>query len=381
MPCRARPRRAPRPRPRVASAPGSRQQKIQAVSPFTSCGTPIAAASRTAGWPTAADSSSAGPIRLPAMFIVSSERPCRNQKPSASTEAQSPCTQTPGIRDQYVSRYLSGSRQKPRVIPGNGPAADELADLAGADQRVAGVVDDVHRHPERRAAERARLDRADGSGREEAGADLGAARAVDDRHARTADVLGQPPVRLGVPRLARRDEGAQRREVGGRVAVGQQRARQRRREPERGDALLLDDAPEAVRRGPVGSALREDDRAAERADADDGPRAHDPAHVGGEVHDVAFVHVGLVGGLAGDRDEEPALHVQHALRLAGRPGGVGQQVRRLGVDLERRQAARPAVELERREHDVRLRARRADRLLEDLEHRHAAPAPRRLAPC
>src|SRR5882672_4375244 len=54
------------------------------------------------------------------MFTVSSLRPCRNQKPSPSTDAQSPCTQTPGMRDQYVSRYLSGSRQKPRVIPGNG---------------------------------------------------------------------------------------------------------------------------------------------------------------------------------------------------------------------------------------------------------------------
>ena len=96
-----RARRLPRARRRLD--PGSRQAKIHAVSPFTSCGTPIAAASRTAGWPTAADSSSAGPMRLPAMFSVSSERPCRNQKPSASTEAQSPCTHTPGMRDQYVS--------------------------------------------------------------------------------------------------------------------------------------------------------------------------------------------------------------------------------------------------------------------------------------
>src|SRR5919108_657570 len=32
----------------------------------------------------------------------------------------SPCAQMPGKRLQYVSRYRSGSRQKPRVIPGNG---------------------------------------------------------------------------------------------------------------------------------------------------------------------------------------------------------------------------------------------------------------------
>ena len=125
-------------------------------------------------------------------------------------------------------------------MPGERPAADELADLAGADERVAGVVDDVHRHPERRPADGARLDRPDRGRREEARADLGAAGAVDDRHARAADVLEEPAVRLGVPRLAGRDERAQRREVARRVAVREQRARERRREAERGDALLLD---------------------------------------------------------------------------------------------------------------------------------------------
>ena len=60
----------------------------------------MAPASATAGWPTSADSTSAGPSRLPATFIVSSERPWMNQKPSSSTRAQSPWTQTPGQRDQ-----------------------------------------------------------------------------------------------------------------------------------------------------------------------------------------------------------------------------------------------------------------------------------------
>src|SRR6185437_14450128 len=102
------------------AAPGTSAQNTQATSPLTSCGTPTAAASATKGCATTADSSSAGPSRLPAMFSVSSERPCRNQKPSSSTNAQSPCTQTPGSRRQYVSRYRSGSRQNPRVMPGNG---------------------------------------------------------------------------------------------------------------------------------------------------------------------------------------------------------------------------------------------------------------------
>src|SRR5581483_12513249 len=80
--------------------------------------------------------------------------------------------------------------------------ADELADLARPDERRAVLVDDVHRHPERGAPERARLDRADDRGREEAGADLGAARAVDHRDARAADRVEEPAVGLGIPRLA-----------------------------------------------------------------------------------------------------------------------------------------------------------------------------------
>ena len=70
---------------------------------MTSWGTPMTPASATAGWPTSTDSTSAGPSRLPAIFSVSSERPWMNQKPSASTYAQSPCTHTSGQRDQYVS--------------------------------------------------------------------------------------------------------------------------------------------------------------------------------------------------------------------------------------------------------------------------------------
>ena len=65
---------------------------------------PTAADSATAGCAASALSTSAGPIRLPAIDSVSSLRPCRNQKPSSSTLAQSPCTHTPGQRRQYVSR-------------------------------------------------------------------------------------------------------------------------------------------------------------------------------------------------------------------------------------------------------------------------------------
>ncbi len=70
------------------------------ASPFSSSGTPIAAAAATAGWATALASTSAGPTRLPATLRVSSDRPWMYQKPSASVAAQSPWIHRPGIRRQ-----------------------------------------------------------------------------------------------------------------------------------------------------------------------------------------------------------------------------------------------------------------------------------------
>ena len=87
-----------------SEAPSTSTTKPHRTSPFTSSGTPTAAASTTDGCDTSADSTSAGPSRFPASLIVSSLRPCRNQSPSSSTEAQSPCTHTSGHRDQYVAR-------------------------------------------------------------------------------------------------------------------------------------------------------------------------------------------------------------------------------------------------------------------------------------
>src|SRR4051794_12051531 len=111
--------------------------------------------------------------------------------------------------------------------PGERLPADELADLAAHGATFG--VDDVHRHPECRAAERARLDRRRRSGREEAGPDLGAAGAVDDRAASAADVLVEPAVGLRVPGLAGGDEDLKRGEVVALDelgAVGDQRAHQ-----------------------------------------------------------------------------------------------------------------------------------------------------------
>src|SRR5690242_5190784 len=47
-------------------------QKQTSASPFNSSGTPMAAASLTAGCATSTDSTSAGPMRFPATLIVSS---------------------------------------------------------------------------------------------------------------------------------------------------------------------------------------------------------------------------------------------------------------------------------------------------------------------
>ncbi len=273
-----------------------------------------------------------------------------------------------------------GVAPEPARHPRERLPADELADLAGADQRPALGVDDVHRHSRRRPADGAVLDRLRRTRPEEDRADLRPAGDVDDRAAPASHPLEEPAVRVGVPRLARRDDRPQRREVGLRISVGDQRADQRRGAPEHRHALLLDQPPEPVGR-PVGRAFGEDDRRAERTAADHSPGAHDPAHVGREVDDVTGMDVREVGGLPRDRDEQPAVDVEDALRLARRPRGVGEQVRMLRVDRERGQRAGAGGHLlvPRGDEHVLERRRLLPCLLEDLEHRHLASAAQRCA--
>jgi hypothetical protein len=102
--------------------------------------------------------------------------------------------------------------------------------------------------------------------------------------------------------------------------------------------------------------------------------------------------VGLVGDLARDRDQEAALHVEHALRRAGRARRVGEQVRVLRFDLERRELAGRVrnglvpPDVTPRAHprlpaapppddDVLDRRRDGERLVDERLHRHFAPAP------
>src|SRR5580765_6833399 len=210
--------------------------------------------------------------------------------------------------------------------------ADELADFAAH----GGAVRRVHVHvlAERRKAERDRLDRLGDAGREKAGADLGAAGAVHDRRRAAPDLVEEPTVRVLVPRLAGRAHRLQRRHVRLRVAFRNQRAHEGRRDAEHRHALGLDELPDPVRRK-VRCSLRVDDRRAAGAAADDGPRPHDPTHVRGEVDAIARLDVRLVGNLACDRDEEPALDVERSLRLTGRSRRVRKQVGMFGVDLLR----------------------------------------------
>ena len=214
---------------------------------------------------------------------------------------------------------------EPARHPGERLAADELADLAAHASALG--VDDVHRHPERGPAERARLDRHRRRRREEARADLGAARAVDDRAAPAADRSWSQRYGSGFHGSPVVTIVAQRREVGARGSPCGISARMSVGES---PSIVTRSARPAARAGPAASRARPRRRrsCAERAAADDGPRAHDPAHVGREVDDVAGADVGLVADLARDRDEEAALDVDHALRLAGRAGRVREQVRR-----------------------------------------------------
>ena len=157
-------------------------------------------------------------------------------------------------------------------------------------------------------------------------------------------MLEEPPVRGRIPRLARRHDCSKRGEVGLGLSVRDERAYEGRRTAKDGYALPLDQLPKPVGRL-VGRSLREDEPAAERAASDHLPRAHDPTHVGCKEDDVVLVRVGLVGDLAGDGNEEPALDVDDALRLAGRSGRVREEVGVLRIELEGRECSGTEVDV------------------------------------
>ena len=165
------------------------------TSPLRSSGTPMAAASTTAGCATASASTSAGPTRLPATLSVSSERPWRYQNPSRSRTAQSPWTQVPGTRRQYVVQVALAVRRRPAPEPARHPGPRlpdrELAHLV--DHRRPVGRQHVRRHAEARAVERRRPDRPEAARAQDPAADLRPARVVDDRDPAAARDPEQPP--------------------------------------------------------------------------------------------------------------------------------------------------------------------------------------------
>ena len=166
-------------------------------------------------------------------------------------------------------------------------------------------------------------------------AGLGLPPRVDDRDVLATDVLVVPHPGLGVDRLADGAQNAQAREVvlGWPLVAGlHEGANSGRRGVELRDAVLVDHLPEAAGVRVVGHALEHDRRGAERErTVHDVGVTGDPADVGGAEEDVVVVIVERV--LHGHRrvDQVAAGGVQHALRLAGRPGGVEDEQRVLGV--------------------------------------------------
>ena len=226
--------------------------------------------------------------------------------------------------------------------PGPRPLAHELADLAA--DRPPLLVEHVHVLAERRKAHGARLRRREHRHRQEAGADLGSARAVHDRDAAPpAHVRVEPVVRPAVPRLAGRDDAAEGGQIAVGITVGEQCPDESRRNAEHRHPLVLDGAPDAIVRS-VGCTLQEHDGRTARHRADHRPWPHDPAHVRREEDAVARAEVGLVRRLPCDREQESALHVERALRAAGRARRVGEEVRRLALDLDGLERAGPALD-------------------------------------
>src|SRR5262249_50100483 len=91
------------------------------------------------------------------------------------------------------------------------PCHDQLAHLTA--HRLAVVAEALGGHPWDGTAEGARLDRAVGEAREDAARDLRTARVIEDGHAALADVIEEPAIGLGIPRLARRADDADRRQI------------------------------------------------------------------------------------------------------------------------------------------------------------------------
>ena len=128
------------------------------------------------------------------------------------------------------------------------------------------------------------------------------------------------------------------------VARLAQGAHERRRDPEEGQAMTLDELPEPARVGEVGRAVEQHDGAAERVGPEHQPGPHDPAEIRRPVRAVARTEAADVGGLRRELDEQPGVHVDRALRPSRRPRRVAEQDGVLALDLRRPADTRAAVD-------------------------------------
>ena len=218
------------------------------ASPFSSSGTPTAAASTTAGCATTTVSTSAGPSRLPASLIVSSERPCRNHWPSSSIDAQSPCHHTSGpARPVRLEVAL-------RVVPQARASCPATASCTPARR--------PRRAPARPSSSNTSTAMPSAGPPSEHG-EIGSTTCGDRKHAPTSVppemlITGQrpPPTTSkyqrhgpsfhGSPVDARTRSDDRSCASHGLVAVRHQRADERRRDAEHVDAVALDERPEPV---------------------------------------------------------------------------------------------------------------------------------------
>ena len=262
---------ARRPQPRSRSrvrrrpCPGSSTQKIHATSPFTSCGTPTAAASRDRG----VRDCRRLELRRPDALAGDVERVvgASVQEPVAVLVDRRPVAVRPHAGEAAPVRRRGNARaspQRPRVIPGNGSLADELADLAAHSERPSGRTTSMScRAPGTPSADC--LDRLGRTRREEARADLRAARLLLTIGTRPPPTLsksqrygsgfhGSPVVQIA--RSEERSASGSPLGISARTSVGET--------PSIVTRSCSTVPPEPVGR-PVRRAFCEDDRRAERA--------------------------------------------------------------------------------------------------------------------
>ncbi len=239
----------------------------------------------------------------------------------------------PGQRRPVGVLVALGVVPEPLGHAGPGLAQHQFADAAA--HRLAFGVDDVCRHAGDRSVEAAGGLRQTGETGEDAAADLGATRVVDDGPAALTDRLEQPqPGRL-VPRLAGRAEhadGVDRANLRHGVAAAHQQAHKCRRQTQVGDAMALHDAPQAPGVRVVRRAFAQHDGGAQQQRTEHHPWPHQPAHVGHPHQGVVLAQIEGHHHVLRRLERETAVGVHDPLGLARGARGVGEHQRVGGTE-------------------------------------------------